>query len=127
MAPIPYLPAIKKNKHLFISLLVFLSLFQNGITIIFNVKFRMISFLIISVFFGIFIYKGISRRFQFLNFEKLMIAWLIFGFISFLANFRFGLSGSVAYALVFAYMWQFSWMMIYFGVRFTKFSEKNIY
>ncbi|MFC1586122.1 hypothetical protein ACFL5V_11280 [Fibrobacterota bacterium] len=85
----------------------------------------MISFLIITFLFGRFLLQARKSELSFFNFEKLLLIWLSFGVISFISNFRFGLNTKVAYALVFAMIWQFAWVLTYFGIRTIDFSKEQ--
>ncbi len=99
-----------------VNLLIFLSFFQNGLTILVNVKLRMIGFVILVLFFskGLFI-KGERLR----AFEKAMLTWFGTGVLSGLFDFRFGLDGQVAYALVYNLISEFGWIMAYFAGRYA--------
>jgi hypothetical protein len=99
-----------------IILLIFLSFFENGLTVLVNVKLRMIGFVILVGLFAAALYRDLlfpGPRLK--GFEQAMLAWLGVGCISALTDFRFGLDGSIAYSGIYNLIFEYGWILAYFA------------
>ncbi len=102
--------------RLALNLLIFLSFFQNGLTVLLNVKLRLIGFLILVVLFA----KGLfSSQSPLRLFEKAMLVWFGTGVLSGLFDFRYGINSQVAYSLAYNLIFEFGWIMAFFAGKYA--------
>lgn len=111
-------PSHRKEKLLRHSLnaLIFLSFFQNGLTVLINFKLRLLGFVILVILFA----KGLfSAQPPLRLFEKFMLAWFGTGVLSGLFDYRYGMDGQVTYALVYNLIFEFAWILAYFSGKYA--------
>lgn len=98
-----------------IDLLIFLSFFQNGLTILINVKVRFLGFLILLVLAG----RGLILPGRLRLYEKAMLAWAATGALASLWDLRYGIDGQMAYGIIYNLIWEYAWVLAYFAGRFA--------
>ncbi|MBW8886636.1 MAG: hypothetical protein JF616_02665 [Fibrobacteres bacterium] len=98
-----------------LGLLIFLSFFQNGITILINFKVRLIGFIILIIL----SWRGLLLPGRLRGYERAMLAWVGAGVAASLWDLRYGLDGQMAYGIVYNLISEFAWIMAYFAGRFA--------